>query len=102
MSFCFKTSAIIFFVLFKVVYLFAGVCNRWTETTCDGVGCQTDRCWEWHGEHNNVSSIKTFAVGYVLYVNICCYRALFNATGYDVRVRKLEPHSERNQVDYSA
>lgn len=31
-----------------------------------------------------------------------CYRALYNATGYDVRVRKLEPHSERNQIDYSA
>ncbi|XP_065157447.1 cadherin-89D isoform X2 [Atheta coriaria] len=28
--------------------------------------------------------------------------ALFNATGYDVRVRKLEPHFDRNQIDNSA
>ncbi|KAJ8965387.1 hypothetical protein NQ317_004639 [Molorchus minor] len=27
---------------------------------------------------------------------------LYNATGFDVRVRKLEPHSERNQVDNTA
>ncbi|KAJ8919173.1 hypothetical protein NQ315_012159 [Exocentrus adspersus] len=28
--------------------------------------------------------------------------ALYNATGFDIRVRKLEPHSDRNQVDNSA
>ncbi|XP_030768238.1 cadherin-89D isoform X4 [Sitophilus oryzae] len=28
--------------------------------------------------------------------------ALFNATGYDIRVRKLEPHNERNQIDSTA
>lgn len=30
---------------------------------------------------------------------ILFYRALYNATGYDVRVRKLEPHIEKNLVD---
>ncbi|XP_017781597.1 PREDICTED: cadherin-89D, partial [Nicrophorus vespilloides] len=29
-------------------------------------------------------------------------QALFNATGFDVRIRKLEPHLERNQVDSTA
>ncbi|KAK9881182.1 hypothetical protein WA026_014530 [Henosepilachna vigintioctopunctata] len=28
--------------------------------------------------------------------------SLYNITGYDIRIRKLEPHSERNQIDTSA
>ncbi|XP_045465404.1 cadherin-89D [Harmonia axyridis] len=28
--------------------------------------------------------------------------ALYNVTGYDIRIRKLEPHSERNQLEASA
>lgn len=30
------------------------------------------------------------------------FRVLQNVTGYDIRVRKLEPHVEKNQVDNSA
>lgn len=35
-------------------------------------------------------------------IKLLIFRALFNATGYDVRVRKLEPHFDRNQIDNSA
>lgn len=35
-------------------------------------------------------------------MRVCFDRALYNATGFDIRIRKLEPHSERNQVDNSA
>lgn len=70
-----------------------------SEASCHGHGSEAYRDRAGAREHHYVSFASRYRAMSIGYIYELSYSALQNVTGLDVRVRKLEPHIEKNLID---